>query len=70
MIDPVFISYCRQSIDDMRRHGMNDVIIACVLSEVRAAGILEERRRIAAIYKANPPDFRPSGEMKQAIAPD
>jgi hypothetical protein len=65
-VDHNFLSGCRAAIESMRGAGMNDSLIACVLTEVRAA-IREERMRVEALLGANPPVHLPSGQYVDAM---
>jgi hypothetical protein len=67
-IDHNFMFGCRAAIADMQRAGMNDILIACGLVEVRAAAIREERMRLEALLRAHPPEHLPSGYYAEAIA--
>lgn len=60
-LDHGFIFRCRRPIDDMRRAGMNDVIIGWVIYEIRAAAIQEERLRLEIVTARNPPNFNVTG---------
>jgi hypothetical protein len=66
-VDHNFISGCLAAIADMRAAGMNDALIACVLTDVRAAAIREERMRLEGLLRANPPVHLPHGDYVEAI---
>jgi hypothetical protein len=66
-VDPHFVFSCRSAVKTMREAGMNDTLIGCVLSEVRAAAIFEERFRIQALMTSNPPVHPPHGAFADAI---
>lgn len=66
-VDHNFIAGCRNAIDDMRRAGMNETIIACVLCDVRAAAIREERQRIEDVMREAPPHHPTHGEMSRKV---
>jgi hypothetical protein len=53
--DSIFFIWVRQAIGTMRDAGMNDALIACVLTEIRSAAIHEERGRIDKLFYNNPP---------------
>ena len=62
-----FIFSCYRAIETMRQAGLNDTLIACVLSEVRAAAIFEERQRLEILLRANPPHHPPHGVIAKQI---
>ena len=66
-IDHGFISMCRQEVEDMRRAGMNETMIACVVTGIRAAAINAEFLRVKLLLDANPPYHAPWPHMKVAI---
>jgi hypothetical protein len=68
-VDHNFISGCLQAIADMRGAGINDTLIACILSDVRAAAIREERMRVEVLIRDNPPVYLPSRAYADAIKP-
>lgn len=61
--DVMFISRCRMAIDTMRRAGINETLIGCVLTEVRSAAISGEFYRIQRLMELNPPKHYAHGEM-------
>lgn len=58
-IDFLFYTQVRQAVDTMRSSGMGEVDIACVLADIRAAAINEERFRLEKLLRANPPYHPP-----------
>ena len=57
---PLFFGGCIAAIREMRQAGLNDMIIGCVLSEIRTAAISEERLRMEEVRSKNPPEHFPA----------
>jgi hypothetical protein len=55
VIDSLFLGSVSKAVADMRRHGMNDAVIACVIQDVRSATLNEEFRRLQELVRLNPP---------------
>jgi hypothetical protein len=51
----MFWIWASKAVGMMRESGMNDTRIACVLCDVRAAAIHEERQRVELLAQRNPP---------------
>jgi hypothetical protein len=51
----LFLSRVRPSIEMMKQANMNEVQIACILTEIRSAAISEEFFRLEQLLKKNPP---------------
>ena len=51
----------------MREAGINDVLIAVIVTEIRSAAVAEEFRRLQYLASRNPPEHFPFGEMREAI---
>lgn len=64
---PLFFGGCIAAIREMRQYGMNEMIVGCVLSEVRAAAIAEERQRVDELRSKNPPEHFPAQNFAQYI---
>lgn len=54
-IGDLFWARVSGTIREMRSFGLSDTQIACLLSDIRAAAIQEERLRAETVYRANPP---------------
>lgn len=59
---------CRGAIAMMRAAGMNEVQVACVVTEVRSAAISWEFFRLQELVRTNPPTHYPLGEMERHVA--
>lgn len=66
-ISPWFLLNCKRAIEDMKRHGMNSTIIACVINEIRSVTLNEEYYRLTELLRLNPPDHRPSREIQDIL---
>jgi hypothetical protein len=62
-----FITTCRTAINTMRHAGINEVLIACVIQDIRSATLNEEFGRLQEIVRTNPPTHHPHGTMAEAI---
>jgi hypothetical protein len=67
-VEPLFISGCLEAIAIMRAAGISNAEIACVLQDVRASAIREERLRIDSVLSANPPIHPVWTEFSKAVA--
>jgi hypothetical protein len=67
MVSPLFIAQARVAIDALRTCNVSDATIACVISDVRAAAIAEERLRVEAITSKNPPSYPTWVQMMNAF---
>lgn len=67
-INHLFLSGCRRAIGNMRQAGMNEVLIACTVTEIRSAAIHEERMRVSLLSERNPPTHHAWPDMERAIA--
>lgn len=65
--DSIFISRCRTAISMMRENGVNEVRIACIITEIRSAALSQEYARIQAMVTANPPRHLPHGEVMEMV---
>ena len=57
MTSHIFYAGCHSAIKMMREANMSDGHIACVLQDVRAAAIQEERLRMEKVRMDNPPQY-------------
>lgn len=55
------------SVQVMRKHGMDDTMIACVVCDLRSWAITEERLRVRDVMDSNPPQFPTHIEMKEEL---
>jgi hypothetical protein len=62
-----FLLSCLNAIRDMRRHGMNDTLIACIIQDIRSATLNEEFRRCIDLVANNPPKHHHHGEIQDAM---
>jgi hypothetical protein len=67
-IEPTFLLNCRPAIAMMRGAGMNEVQIACVVTEVRSAAISWEFLRLQELIRTYPPTHYDHGTMAYYIA--
>lgn len=65
--DSVFIARCSTAIRMMREAGINEVRLACVLTEVRSAALSQEYFRVTELLRLNPPRHLPHGEMADIV---
>lgn len=66
-VEPIFIGQSLVAIKTMREAGMTDGQIACVLQDVRASAITEERLRVNRVLSANPPTHPIWTDMLAAV---
>ena len=66
-VEPVFIGSCLKVIHDLREAGLSNYSIASVLTEIRAAAIIEHRIHLARIVQDNPPPFPTTSEVKDYL---
>jgi hypothetical protein len=66
-IPPSFALRCGKSIQTMRRAGLNDIQIACILQDARSCALSEEFTRLQELVRQNPPKHHPHGEMAGLI---
>lgn len=67
-VGTIFFANIRTAIDEMRKAGLQDATIACIVCDIRAAAIHEERLRAEITTKNNPPHYPTYIEMREAIA--
>ena len=65
--DALFIGGVLNVVKELREAGLDDVKIACILCDVRAAAIREERQRFDNLNHGNPPVFPRWGDMMDAF---
>ncbi len=66
-ITMTFMLNCRHAINTMRRAGINDVLIATVIQDVRSATLNEEFNRLQELIRLNPPTHHPHGVIADAL---
>lgn len=66
----IFIAQARPAIQTLRECNVSDAIIACVLCDVRAAAIAEERLRVETLAKLNVPNYPTWVKMRDALNGD
>lgn len=66
-ISPVFISMIARAIELMVRAGMDDVLIACVIQDIRSQTLNEEHLRRERLTVNNPPHHNTIGEITEAM---
>ncbi len=66
-IDLTFILNCQSSIQMMRRAGMNEIQIACIITEIRSHSLNEEFRRLQELIRLSPPKHHPHGVFEDEI---
>lgn len=62
-----FVMACRNAINTMRCAGINEVLIACIVQDIRSATLSEEFGRLQELIRTNPPTHHPHGTMAEAI---
>lgn len=66
-IDFIFLSRIRQAIATMRRAGINETLIGCIVTEIRSAAINGEFERLQELIRLNPPQHVPHGYMAEQV---
>ena len=67
MISPLFLSGCRESVRIMRAAGINESLIACVITDIRSAALTEERLRMDNLIRENPPTYYDFGTVRKEL---
>lgn len=63
----LFFANIVRAVTDMRRAGLTEADIACIVGDIRAAAITEERLRLEMVLKEHPPKHPTWVEMRDAL---
>lgn len=68
--DWVFQGQVHSALRIMREAGINETLIACIVTSIRSASINSEFSRIKRLMELNPPYHLDRGAMKEALKPE
>jgi hypothetical protein len=70
MQDWVFQGRIHVSLLRLREAGLNETIIASIVTDIRSASISAEFYRIQRLMELNPPHHMAHGAMREALKPE
>jgi len=65
--DKIFLIYARNTIEFLKEKGIDDYLIAMIVSGIRSAAINAEFSRIKNLVENNPPKHYTTTEMEKII---